>query len=590
MNDKRASERASGKINQIKSNQLNGLLVLNLSSLLFSPLLHRYHAQFIHQSFFFLRMSRIPVRTPSRRETASATLRQDSVQRPGPPIVTHKYQAAATQTSSRAGLKDEVETSTQTGTRNTTALSKTAIDPSQFNNNRTLKSSKLSGRAVSRTRSVKAPTQSHAAETPSLRKAKSSLALKDHIAKARAELQKSSNKPVNGSRTPSVFRQNDAPQDQASSVIDDLFSHIEDPFNQSKLMPKRDPPLDRAIQKAREAGQLNIATMQLGTIPDAVYSMYKPDPGHVIDFSMDSGAAWYEYADLTHFNAADNEIETIEETFLDVFGGVSAIDLHNNQLKSLPQSFLQLSQLTILNLAGNKLSNETLDLICQCENLVELNLARNALTGSLCSGISNLRRLNTLNLRENQLSTIGNCLESSMNLLTLNVSGNKISEFAMSQLANCQGLVDLDLSRNRVTNAIIDKSLTFPRLEALNLSHNRITALSTQAHTLNLPALSSLVVAQNQIQDWNGLHAPKLINLNIRGNEFTSLPDAIYMLSELRHLDISDNRLSQLPYQIGFMPLVQFAWQGNPVQTRGTYGMNTDQMLNHLRKFAPIQK
>ena len=79
-----------------------------------------------------------------------------------------------------------------------------------------------------------------------------------------------------------------------------------------------------------------------------------------------SSLAWNETIDLAYFNAADNEIDDIdEEIFPDMsmeqlaempgskgnqFGGLETLDLHGNMLRSIPLGIRRLERLTTLNL------------------------------------------------------------------------------------------------------------------------------------------------------------------------------------------------------------------------------------------------
>ena len=117
------------------------------------------------------------------------------------------------------------------------------------------------------------------------------------------------------------------------------------------------------INTARVSGRLNIAAMGLKQIQDDVLNMYDLESIG----GTDSGLA--ESVDLTRFVAADNELETIDDSiFPDVdphgfdsdevddrgriFWGLESADLHNNMLISLPLGLRRLHQLTSLNLVS----------------------------------------------------------------------------------------------------------------------------------------------------------------------------------------------------------------------------------------------
>lgn len=91
----------------------------------------------------------------------------------------------------------------------------------------------------------------------------------------------------------------------------------DDPFGQGKEDPHVNL-LKKRINSARSDGKLNIAMMDLKEIPAEVYKMYD---------ASDDGGAWYEAIDLEKFIVADNEIEVIGDELLQVFGGVTSIDV-----------------------------------------------------------------------------------------------------------------------------------------------------------------------------------------------------------------------------------------------------------------------
>jgi hypothetical protein len=103
--------------------------------------------------------------------------------------------------------------------------------------------------------------------------------------------------------------------------------------------------------------------MGLKEIPDEVLKMYD------LESIGRADGAWAESVDLTRLVAADNELETIDDSlFPDVnpndfnleevdekariFWGLESADLHNNMLISLPLGLRRLQMLTSLNLVS----------------------------------------------------------------------------------------------------------------------------------------------------------------------------------------------------------------------------------------------
>jgi hypothetical protein len=183
---------------------------------------------------------------------------------------------------------------------------------------------------------------------------KSSLALRDQIAKAkaakRAQMERTATLTADNSGEASVI---------PSSSFD--FGLSQDPFNQiSAAGGDNSALLKSRVNSARTDGRLNIAAMGLKAIPAEVMNMYNLE-------SINSGS-WAESVDLTRFMAADNELSSIgDDIFPDIdpremindedsngnqFGGLETIDLHGNLLQALPVGLRRLEMLTTLNLVS----------------------------------------------------------------------------------------------------------------------------------------------------------------------------------------------------------------------------------------------
>ena len=169
---------------------------------------------------------------------------------------------------------------------------------------------------------------------------KSSLALREHIAKARA------------SRPAGTFD---------SGVGDDAFNQQSDEVTAKGLLRKR-------IDSARKDGRLNIAVMGLKEIPTEVLNMYD------LEVITGQGLSWAESVDLIRLDASNNELDSLgDNIFPDVdpqkllddddvkgsqFCGLETLDLHGNLLKMVPPGLRRLQVLTTLNLV--RMNNPTL--------------------------------------------------------------------------------------------------------------------------------------------------------------------------------------------------------------------------------------
>lgn len=182
---------------------------------------------------------------------------------------------------------------------------------------------------------------------------KSSLALRDQIAKAKAAKRAAVAKatPQGGLDNPVI----------PADTFD--FGLSDDPFNQHLKENEAKGVLRKRVNDARTNGRLNIAAMGLKEIPEEVLKMYD------LEFIGATDGSWAESVDLTRFVAADNDLEVIaDHIFPDIdaravrdeedsagnqFGGLETLDLHGNLLATIPLGFRRLELLTSLNLVRN---------------------------------------------------------------------------------------------------------------------------------------------------------------------------------------------------------------------------------------------
>lgn len=209
---------------------------------------------------------------------------------------------------------------------------------------------------------------------PSANSRKSSLALREQIAKAKAAKRAAAQQvieesPVSTSASDpastavstsatSLSEASEAPVIPTDSTFD--FGLSTDPFGQGRTEQVHTKVIRARADAARTTGRLNIAALGLREIPKEVMDMYKSNSG---------GGSWAESVDLTRFVAADNEIEMIEDSvfpdvdvqeladnedgYFNIFGGLETLDLHGNMLICLPMGLRRLQTLTSLNLVSN---------------------------------------------------------------------------------------------------------------------------------------------------------------------------------------------------------------------------------------------
>lgn len=186
---------------------------------------------------------------------------------------------------------------------------------------------------------------------------KSSSALRDQIAKAKAA------KRAAAAKTQSSISPNNEDEVPVIPTATFDFGLSDDPFNQNANQDTAKGLLRKRIDAARTDGRLNIAAMGFKEMPEEVMNMYN------LESIENQGASWAESVDLTRFIAADNEFEVLtDDVFPDIdpretmddedargnqFGGLETLDLHGNILVELPLGLRRLELLTTLNLVSS---------------------------------------------------------------------------------------------------------------------------------------------------------------------------------------------------------------------------------------------
>lgn len=192
----------------------------------------------------------------------------------------------------------------------------------------------------------------------SLSSRKSSAALRQQIAKAKAAKRAVVQQTWHDTATPS----NPAASTVSPDGGFDFDAGIEDPFDLRPGEKASSMVLKQRAAAARTSGRLNIAALGLKAMPDEVLKMYD------LESIGANHGSWAESVDLTRLVAADNELETLDDAvFPDVsldalegdedsqghmFGGLETLDLHGNVLVGVPLGFRRLAYLTSLNLVS----------------------------------------------------------------------------------------------------------------------------------------------------------------------------------------------------------------------------------------------
>jgi len=299
------------------------------------------------------------------------------------------------------------------------------------------------------------------------------------------------------------------------------------------------------------------------------------------------------------FNAADDDFETglanyiidtsgnfykAAYTIQDIDSTITAIDLSDKQLGTLPAAVFKNKNIEVLLLADNKLAVLPKE-IGQLKKLKDLNISRNKLAG-LPKEIGELKNLTTLDLRSNALTSLPKEIGQLTNLKQLHllfsftgmVSRNldftpQFLDFIPKEIGLLKNLTSLDLGMSGVA-ALPKEIAELKKLETLVLMGDSLAGLPKEIWEMknlellflhqiplnslpgeigkfkNLKVLSLSSTKLSVLPQEVGL-LTNLSSLNLSNNDLQSLPKEIGGLKDLMILGLSDNELSELPAAIG---------------------------------------
>ncbi|KAI0007548.1 hypothetical protein F4779DRAFT_591285 [Xylariaceae sp. FL0662B] len=435
-----------------------------------------------------------------------------------------------------------------------------------------------------------APTVDSVEEAPVSSARKSSAALRDQIAKAKAA-KRAVSRQVQGSKLPK--EEEEMPVVPTDTTFD--FGLSDDPFGQAKFEDSNRKVMQSRIDGARTSGRLNIAAMGLRQIPPEVLKMYD------LESVNRPGAAWAESVDLTRFVAADNELESIDDAIFPdtnptdttdeddgqdhIFGGLESLDLHGNMLISLPLGLRRLQLLTSLNLASNKLTNNCLEVISQISSIRDLKLGNNLLYGRMEEEyFAGLQNLEILDLHGNNISSLPDGIDKMVRLRILNLNENAIESLPFGSLSKLP-LTELVARKNKLSGTLIGPGVQgLPQLQILDVSANQIRMISDVAQPLAMPSIHQFTVSMNRIQSLPDMSSwTSLLTINADENSITAFPEGITRLEKLRHVDFTSNDIRIIPPEIARMDsLAMLRITGNPLRDRKFTSLGTEELKDAL--------
>ncbi|NWI20065.1 LRC32 protein, partial [Crypturellus soui] len=227
---------------------------------------------------------------------------------------------------------------------------------------------------------------------------------------------------------------------------------------------------------------------------------------------------------------------------------IEVLDLSRNNLESHMAGWYvrNLSTLRRLDLSGNSMTGLPAGVFRSAPALRELDLSNNYIMRIAAGAFEALRELRALNLALNSLRCVSGF--TLRGLRVLNLSRNALELFAAERGGERRyGLRVLDLSHNRL--------LLFPELPGardlthLNLSGNAIASLlpASRRPEFALPYGEAERFNNNNGSLGSAAHLSRVADLDLSNNRLHQLPFAFFhRLPSLRRLDVSRNCLQEV--------------------------------------------
>ncbi|KAK0418524.1 hypothetical protein QR680_013613 [Steinernema hermaphroditum] len=252
---------------------------------------------------------------------------------------------------------------------------------------------------------------------------------------------------------------------------------------------------------------------------------------------------------------------------------VRGVDFSRNDFSGdrFPADVAQMTQMTWLKLNHAQLERVP-DELSRLEKLEHLQMARNGLT-NLHGELSDMPKLRSVIVRHNQIKTSGiptdifrmkdltiidfshnslrevpTNMEYAKGAIVLNLSHNNIETIPNQMFSNMIDLLFIDLSNNKL-DMLPPQIRRLTSLRVLNLSNNPLNHFQLK----QLPSLKTLRVLHMRNTHRTLDNIPyafddldNLTELDFAENDLPAVPEAVYKLKNLRKLDLSLNKITEL--------------------------------------------
>eukprot|EP00750_Incisomonas_marina_P016914 INCI19651.1.p2 GENE.INCI19651.1~~INCI19651.1.p2 ORF type:complete len:741 (+),score=117.16 INCI19651.1:238-2460(+) len=313
--------------------------------------------------------------------------------------------------------------------------------------------------------------------------------------------------------------------------------------------------------KARFNGVLYLSNRDLREVPEQVYTLFDPK------WRRPEERWWEQVPALQKLDLSHNLLPWLPSEMHTLGLGLQVLLLKGNELREC-SVIAAMVQLRILNLSDNQLSS--LPSLDSLRELTDLDVSSNQLQ-ELPLLPSSLARLDC---SQNQLHELGPEFEALEHLHEIHAGNNQLTSIAAPLGVWCPALRVLHLPDNRLED--LPESLShLSELQILDARKNQLCifpVLPESSGGTELSALKELRLSNNQLPEVDPSELSKvassLVIFDVASNFLEDLPgDVLSTLQILQHLDISNNRIGEVPASLGSLHnLRSLKIEGNPIR------------------------
>eukprot|EP01065_Artemidia_motanka_P043619 TRINITY_DN6077_c1_g2_i1.p1 TRINITY_DN6077_c1_g2~~TRINITY_DN6077_c1_g2_i1.p1 ORF type:complete len:544 (+),score=222.25 TRINITY_DN6077_c1_g2_i1:91-1632(+) len=312
--------------------------------------------------------------------------------------------------------------------------------------------------------------------------------------------------------------------------------------------------LEAEIKAAVADGKtrIDISKNRLKAIPSCLSELKAVTSLSVEENQLDPAALELlgQMPQLEYLNISDNPaLKVIPEGLGEKLSSLKKIDAFKCGFSGpLSGEVCKMKSLTYINFYNNGLLKAPAE-ISELTNLTELNLASNKIMAVMPGQLDNFPKLRRLALFWNRLLRLPS-LAPLKQLKELQLNGNQLPE--MPELGVHESLESINLSENKMTTlhpSLFDQ----PSLDEFSAGKNQLTNESILTGWAKLPVIRKICLPNNQLTAFptEFLDLPHLRVLELNSNQITAIPEDIDRFEKkkepLNHLFLLENKITTLP-------------------------------------------